>query len=99
MGHEDALDVSQYPCFPHSLLSVFDQQCGVSGNVREKRWDSTGTYVSGSRSDVWDVGGYKAESAKGRIEWSRRREVVHSACLYILLCTRLVNIEISKDCK
>ena len=93
MGHKDVLDVSQYPWFPHSLLSIFDQKRGISGNVREKRWDSTGTYVSGSRSGVWDVGGYKAESAKGCIRWSRRQKVVHSACLYILLCTRLVNID------
>ena len=99
MGHKDVLDVSQYPWFPHSLLSIFDQQRGISGNVREKRWDSTGTYVSGSRSGIWDVGGYKAESAKGWIRWSRRQKVVHSACLYILLCTRLVNIVISNDCK
>ena len=67
--------------------------------MSERRGDSTGTYVSGSRPGVWDAGGYKAESAKAWLEWSRRREVVHSACLCILLCTRLVNIEISKDCK
>lgn len=97
MGPKDVLDVSQYLCFPRSLLAIFDQQCGnVSGNVREKRWDSTGAYVSGSRSGAGD---YKAESAKGWIEWSRRWEVVHSACLCILLCTRLVNIEISNDCQ
>ena len=96
MGHKDVLDASQYLCFPRSLLVIFNQQCGISGNVREKRWDSTGAYVSGSRSGAGD---YKAESAKGWIEWSRRWEVVHSACLCILLCTRLVNIEISNDCQ